>query len=367
MPKRGDRIHKRKDGRWEGRYFKERRSDGSIRYASVYGKSYGEVLRKMAAADPMREKRHVRKKGVTVQDAGTMWLAGKRQNRPSTEAKYAFLLDAHIVPALGKIRIAELTGEAVDAFAREKLESGKLCGEGGLSASYVRSMLMVVEGIHAYAVRNRLCTPFELPPEKPALPGKEKVPLTEEETRQLEAYLLEHPTETNLGILITLYTGLRVGEACALSWGDMDLKQKVLSVRHTVQRVKSEGGVYLRLDVPKTRASGREIPLHDNLLPMLEKMRKDDGIFVVSGRDVFMNPATFQHRFHRALKAAGIRDINFHLLRHTFTTRCIAAGMDLKTLSCILGHASSLVTLDIYTHPTTQQMREEMKKLAMSN
>ena len=365
MPNRRDKIRKRKDGRWEGRYFKERRPDGKIRYASVYAGSYREVKQKLREAAARTDYKVTGKKNFfTVKEVGARWLTESGlEIKASTRMRYEFLLEAHIYPVLGDVKISELTEDRVRAFTAEKLEKGRKNGKGGLSGTYVRSILLVLTELQAYAVRENLCLPFKGAVGKLSYAGTQKQALSEEEFRKLENYLRSRGGTAELGILLAMYTGLRVGELCALQWGDVDQDRKMLRVRHTVELVKKEDGAYLCLAVPKTRHSLRVIPLHDALLPLLEKNRCGDDCFVATGTKNFLNPATCQYRFHKILKAAGLPEINFHTLRHTFTTRCIAAGMDLKTLSCILGHASSRVTLDIYTHPTNQQMREEMNKL----
>ena len=365
IPNRRDKIRKRKDGRWEGRYFKDRKPDGTIRYASVYAASYQEVKEKLRLINENPENKNSKSaKKLTVSEVGSFWLKEKSSEvKPATILKYEFMQKKHINPVLGDLSISDMTPEVIRNFMQEKLSFGKLDGKGMLSPSYVCSMLVVLEEIHQYAVREKLCRPFSGEINKPALPERQHPVLDAAEVTRLEAELRNNITTVNLGILLTLYTGLRIGEVCALQWGDIDLDRRILTVRQTVQRIKKQNGSYLSLGPPKTKHSLRSVPIYETLLPLMKEMKQGDEIFVATGTASFLNPATCQYHFHKILKAAGLPEIRYHALRHTFATFCVAAEIDMKTLSQILGHTNTRFTLDVYTHPSHQQMLTEISKL----
>ena len=369
MPNRKDKIRKRKDGRWEGRYFKERRPDGKIRYASVYGKSFQDVKRKLDEALKTQPTTALRSAGnMTVKETGELWLQDEKAGlKASTIWRYRFLLESHIYPTLGNTRIRDLTQPVIQVFAKEIINSRTADRKKKLSDAYVNSILIVLLDLQKYAVKEKLCSPLSSTISRPTPKKAILRVLSMDEMRKLVVYLNQNPLPITLGIEITLYAGLRVGEVCALQWKHINLDNKIISVQQTIQRVRKGEGLnksYLRLDVPKTPSSLRQVPIHPDLLVLLQKRKETDGSkYVVTGTAQFANPATYEYQYHKILKEAGIEDINYHALRHSFTTSCVESGMDIKTLSEILGHAKVTTTLDIYTHPTIQMKQKEIKKL----
>lgn len=371
MSKRGDNIRKRKDGRWEGRYKKGRTADGKINYGSVYGKSYREVKAKMVAIgkEPSivtlpkgREK--------TFGEVLDLWMSNNRiRLKGGTINKYQSLIDSHITPALGLVRITELDSTRINCFLESKLSNGKLDGSGGLAPSYVRSIMLVINAALKFAVSEQYCLPLRTPVCKPSIPKSELTILSMAEQQHLEKSLLLEFNCTCAGILISLYTGLRIGEICALTWDDVDLKNMVIHVRHTIARIKAEANPYgastiLVLDTPKTKASIRDIPISTLLLPILHKLRAISSRgYLLSGNDLFVKPRTFEYRYHKILDKYNIPSVNFHALRHTFATRCVEAGVDVKSLSEILGHANVSITLNTYVHSSMEMKRNQLEKL----
>ena len=308
------------------------------------------------------------KRTPTVRDVGRMWLAEeKAELKASTVWRYSYLLECQIYPKLGDVRIRDLTQETVQEFAKEIKQTGRINGSAQLSDNYVSSVVGVLSDLQEYAVKKKMCHPFIFPISKPGMKKTRHTILSVGEIRRLLTFLNEERETAAAGIAITLYAGLRVGEVCALQWKDIDLENGILSVRQTVQRVKKGEGIdgsYLRLDRPKTPSSIREIPLHPNLIKLLkEREEKDGNLFVLTGTERFMNPATYEYQFHRIMKEAGVTEVNYHALRHSFTTICVEEGVDIKALSEILGHAKVATTLDIYTHPSINMKKREMLKL----
>ncbi|MCD7859348.1 MAG: site-specific integrase [Firmicutes bacterium] len=287
----------------------------------------------------------------------------------STACRYRNLLDSHILPHFGGRRIDSITTTEINAFLADKLQSGRLDKSGGLSPAYVRSMMLVIQAVVCYAVENRIRPPLDTKIHKPQIAKRDLPILTPLEQSRLVSYCCSDPGPTEIGVLLSLYAGLRIGEVCALEWSDIDFSTGILSVRKTVARVRSpEDGTRSTLVVtpPKTPSSFREIPLCSWLIPLLRqaKGRSNSG-YVVSTTDQFVSPRTYDYRYHRLLACAGVPGINYHALRHTFATRCIEAGADVKSLSEMLGHANAAVTLNIYVHTSMETKRSQLEKLKL--
>lgn len=278
MAKRGDNIRKRKDGRWEGRYKKGRTADGSIIYGSVYGKTYKEVKEKMASiiSHPL-QLATPKGQGKTFGEVLNLWLDNNRARlKGGTINKYQNLIDTHIMPELGLTKVNELSATRINTFLNNKISRGRVDGSGGLSASYVRSIMLVINAAIKYAVSEQLCSPLKTPICKPSADKTELPILSSEEQKKLEASLLNNFDLTGAGIYISLHTGLRIGEVCSLAWNDIDMNKRVIHVRHTVARIRSGnsgGSTILIIDTPKTKASKRDIPISSTLLPILLKLK----------------------------------------------------------------------------------------------
>lgn len=371
MSRRGENIHKRKDGRWEGRYKKSTSSPEKSCYGSVYGKTYREVKEKLAQAIlSSAGTAPPEPPGAPFQEVLDRWLENRQVcHKKATLAKYQDLIDTHIAPALGRYPVTQLTPTVINGFLARKLDSGRTDGTGGLSPAYVRSMVLIITSALRLASAENLCPPLQSPIPRPAIPRGELTILTRTQQTQLEGYLLETQSLTAVGVLISLYAGLRIGEVCALTWDDVDLEDHVIHVRHTVARVKSgqagkKGGTKLVIDAPKTKASMREIPISSLLQPVLEAARdRASSGYVVSGSHTFVSPRTYTYRYHCLMKSAGVPRLNYHALRHTLATRCVEAGVDVKSLSEILGHANVSVTLNTYVHSSMEMKRSQLEKL----
>ena len=372
MSKRGDNIRKRKDGRWEGRYKKGRGKDGSLIYGSVYGKTYREVKEKLLTIgkEPIitTNSKHREK---TFGEVLNLWLANNRiRLKGGTINKYQTLIESHIMPTLGLVRISEMNATLINSFLEAKLINGKLDGSGGLSPSYVRSIMLIITAALKYAVNEQLCSPLKSTVSKPIIYKPELTILSREEQRKIEEHLLTDFTLSSAGIFISLHTGMRIGEICGLSWEDIDLANRIIKVRHSVVRVKNESEdgfkTKLILDTPKTSASTREIPISTVLAPVLMKLGTiSQKGFVITGTNQFMKPRTFEYHYHQILDKCGIEAINFHALRHTFATRCVEVGVDIKSLSEILGHANVGITLNTYVHSSIEMKRTQLEKLTI--
>ena len=198
---------------------------------------------------------------------------------------------------------------------------------------------------------------------KPRAEKKRVSVLKQNEQNKLETVLLASPSGTNLAIYLALYSGMRIGEICALRWRDIEFDERQLFVRSTVIRTKNGQSA---IAPPKSESSQRVIPLTQQLTKLLAAERAcscSEFVFSSPRKDGFLNPRTLQYRFQAVLSRLGISSISFHALRHTFATRWIECGMDVKSLSEVLGHAGVQITLDIYVHSSDKLKREAIEKL----
>ncbi len=373
MARRGDNLHKRKDGRWEGRYPKGRDHNGALLYGSVYGKTYAEAKEKLASAQngqmPQNSPKMEKQLFTDVLD---QWLyCNQIRLKGGSVNKYRQIIETHIRKELGPIPVAELTAVAVNSFLEQKLCCGRIDGRGGLSHAYVKSIMLVVNAAIKYAVQEKLCPPLRSPIYKPAEEKREIHALSSAVQQALEDYIFNTTSATAVGIIISLYMGLRIGEVCALRWEDIDFNKQTLTVRHTIARIgepqpNGKTGARYILDTPKTKASKREIPIPSKVLTLLVSLRRiSTSVFVVSEAEGFVNPRTYEYRYKRLLASYHIEPFHYHVLRHTFATRCIESGMDVKTLSEILGHANVNITLNTYVHSSMEMKRTQLEKMLL--
>jgi integrase len=373
MPRTGRNIYKRKDGRWEGRYPKGRDMNLRLIYGYVYGKTYTEVKQRLSGisiedSKPVSPVIPVTKNSSTFADVADQLLSViSMQVKPSTYAGYTATLDLHIIPALGKRRIQSLTAVDISHFAREKLESGRKDGKGGLSAKTVRDMLSIIKAVTDFACEQKIIG-SGIKIAYPKQPPQTMRVLSRQEQSSLEAVLATDTDIYKVGMMLCLYTGLRIGEVCALRWQDISPEFDTLSVRQTLQRIKDVNGegdkTKILIDTPKSLRSVRDIPIPMFLSSYLRDYARDGRAYIL-GTDsgVFTEPRTLQNHFARNVKAAKINSANYHSLRHTFATRCVEAGVDIKSLSEMLGHASVNITLNRYVHSSFDQKRDGMNKL----
>ncbi len=370
MPRRGENIRKRKDGRWEARFPKGKDTNGHTIYGAVYGSSYKEAKEKRRQIQGNAQSNTVHGNEVLFHELLSLWIADSQVRlKASTVYRYQYLIDTHILPELGGKPLESMTSPAINSFLANKLQAGRVDGSGGLSAAYVRSIALVISSALKFGAEQGMCFPVRSKIKKPAIMSKEIPVLTENQQRALESTLLTGTDEFKLGVYISLYTGLRIGEICALTWDDIDLKNRLIYVRNTVVRVRSDSeiglGTHLIIDSPKTAASLRCIPICSNLHAVLsDYVSKAKSHFVASSSGSFVGPRTFDYRFKKLLDISGIPRINFHALRHTFATRCIVAGVDVKSLSEILGHANVSITLSTYVHSSLELKRTQLEKIS---
>ena len=372
MARRGDNIHKRKDGRWEGRYKDGYRADGSAKYSSVYAYSYFECKKKLANAQSSSSqsinKIHSEK---LFSELLVQWLfANQIRLKGATEAKYTNIVETHILPELGGIKLSALNSSAINLFLDKQLNQGGIKSGEALAPSYVRTMAIIIEAAINYGVMEGLCNPLRTPINKPTIPKKDLVILSRIAETTLTETLVCDSSKAAIGTLLALQAGLRIGEVCALRWCDVDFENNVIHIRHTISRVPSPNSEYktmLILDTPKTPSSLRDVPMPSslrNVLLIAYKNRTSE--YVVSDNQTFVGTRTFDYKYRKLLKKYNIQIFSFHTLRHTYATRCAEYGMDAKTLSRLLGHSSSNTSLNIYVHPSLDIAMQYLEQIYYS-
>lgn len=371
MSRRGENIYKRKDGRWEGRYIKTY-NNGHAVYGYLYAKSYADIKDKI-----FKKKQELLTSkstclistSVLFEDAAKSWLLSIRQQvKESTYMKYQNLINNYLVDTFENKKIAEINKDMVEIFCNNLLKNGGQ-KKHGVTSKTVCDALVVFRGILRYNGLHEIadkCTNKELGIKYTS--KKIKI-LTETEQKKLSYYLLDNLTFRNLGILLCLYTGMRIGEICALKWTDISLSEKTICINKTMQRIQIENNsdkkTLIIITEPKSTYSCRVIPLPDCIVSILLKFDNCTGYLLSGDETEYTEPRTLQNHFKRILKEAGIKQTNFHVLRHTFATRCIEANFDIKSLSEILGHANINITLERYVHPTMELKRKNMECLSM--
>ncbi len=369
MPRRGENIRKRKDGRWEARYRTGVGPSGRTMYGSVYAKTYREVKSKqLARINGLPPKAPANSEAVLFASVADLWLENSRLRlKGSSQYRYRKLLDTHILPDIGRKPIQTITSTEINLYLAGKLQSGRIDKQGGLSPAYVRSIMLVIRSILSYAVEHNMRPPLQTKIFKPQMVKRENSVLTQWQQSKLVTQCCSNLDPTAMGVLLSLYAGLRIGEICALTWSDIDFTNQVICVRKTVARVGSPGagsGTTLVIEPPKTLSSCRQIPLCSWLVPLLLKVKSSSiSDYIVSFTHQFVSPRTFDYRYRKLLDSAGILRMGYHTLRHTFATRCIEVGTDVKSLSEMLGHSDASVTLNTYVHSSMDIKRSQVEKL----
>lgn len=306
---------------------------------------------------------------MTTQNLLTEWLEiyQKERIKARTYSRYQGLITMHIVPTLGERNISELGRREIQEFLTQQKKDGNMRNGEKLSATSTNMMLSVLNLAFEYA-----CD-MEYIEENPCI----RVRRTKAETKKIEAFTIEEQRAIEAeisrsddrrlhGILLCLYTGLRIGELLGLTWNDVDLGRGVIKITKTVYREKNDSGTWqLCVDTPKTKASDRIIPLPEYITDMLRQDYEtaQTPYVVENKKGERMSIRSYQYIFENLTERAGVRKLNFHALRHTFATRAIECGMDIKTVADIMGHQNASITLNRYAHCMLDHKIEMMKKL----
>ena len=379
-------ISKRSDGRYMARY------TVNGKRKAIYGATHEEVRTKL------NEVLNDIAKGTYIapqKDTVGMWLKEWLVNyalptvKQSTYISYEGYVRIHLEPELGNIKLTALTTEQIQRFFNKKYRGYQ--GKKGLSPKTLKNMYNMFNATLEQAViNNRLIRNPLRGVKLPSVTKKEIDILSAEEQSLLQKAASSSAELPAFGVIFTLSTGVRLGELIGFQWGDINIRKHSIRVRRTVgrlQKVDEDGNLVAKesgkasteivIRSPKSITSQREIPLFDELWDgLMEYRSKQSEMFDAFGIDfnssthIFCmptgkvyDPRTYEDLFKRTLKAADLPGINFHALRHTFATRALEAGMDVKVLSSILGHAQASTTLNLYAHALPDHKRDSMEKM----
>lgn len=369
MARTGENIYKRKDGRWEARYTNSYNDRGETGYRSFYGKTYKEAKQKRLQFihENMLEGELTKSSDILFRKLTDNWLKSKKLSvKESTYVKYCNQIYKHILPRLGKFPTSKITTELIEKLIGNLLEQ-KENGGLGLSPKTVEDILIIIKSILKFGKCN---SQLELDRIKIRREDKTPLVLSKIEQMKLHQYLLKSTDCIQAGILISMHTGIRIGELCALQWQDIDLKEEILHIDKTIQRIQnpaeenSDIKTKVIITSPKSKKSIRDIHIPSFLVKILYKLKSDSDNFFLTGDTKFMEPRTLHNHFKKYLYQSGVDDYNFHTLRHTFATNYIEEGYDIKSLCEILGHSNIKITLELYVHSSSELKRTNIEKMA---
>ncbi len=358
-------IRKRKDGRWEGRYtagFDP--ATGKQVFKNVLGKTQNEVKEKLKKALEESQKLDFTRTGkYTV----SQWMEEWFENvctikvRPSSHQTYRGYIDHHITPYIGKTPIEKLSTMDLQKLCRKLMDKGRVerieseKQPKGLSAKTVRNIIQIISSAMDFAVAQKIIT--ENPCKAVELPKVEKQEMQTIPAEQLQAFLTEAKASGVYEMYyIELSTGLRRGELLGLKWQDIDFKNGIITVRRQVARVNGE-----ITEAPlKTKNSYRRVSISPQAIEVLkaQKAKTNSEYVFPSPTGGPISPDSVNNMLKRVLARASIPKVRFHDLRHTFATIALQNGVDIKTVSSVLGHFSAGFTLDTYAHVTTAAQKE---------
>ena len=283
--------------------------------------------------------------------------------KEKTYLNYSVMLRTHILPAIGELELDELTLPVLQSFVFNMSDHGNAKTGDGLSPSTVSMIEGVVERSLNFAVEIGLIERHHAAHVRcPRVNGKKVECFSLSEQRKIEEDILKSPCDKRIGILICLYTGMRIGELMALRWCDIDFDRCVITVNATCRDGFLDGKVIKIIDLPKTATSKRALPVPRQIMPYLRRLKLQQiGEYVINNNGQMITVRGYQKTFALMLRRLGIEHRGFHSLRHTFATRALECGMDVKTLADILGHKNPNVTLNRYAHSMMEH------KVAMMN
>ena len=386
MSRRGNNegsVYKDKNGNWRGSVTIYT-SNGTSKKKYFYGKTNKEVSDKVnRTLNEIRTHTYIEPSGMTLYEWLCIWLDTYCKNtvRASTFVNYETYVHRHIEPTIGNIRLCDINAVVLQQFYNDRLKNGNLRGKGGLKPKSLRNLHNMLHKALGQAYRMDMIA--KNPADFATIPKQQKQErrfFTVEEQKKLQSVLDDSAIGT--AILVDLFTGMRLGELLGLKWENVHLEcaAPYLRVTQTLNRHKNYNGAgdsatILEIGIPKTAHSIRNIPLLPDIVEKLRAYRTrqaeynqrhditPNGYVFTSQAGTWIDPKNFQREFKLYLHNNGIREINVHGLRHTFATRSLEAGMSVKTLSKLLGHANVGFTLDTYVHVTDDLMMDEMTNL----
>ncbi|EOH97709.1 tyrosine-type recombinase/integrase [Enterococcus pallens] len=354
--RRGENIYRRKDKRWEGRYSKGKNAEGKTMYGSVYGKTLKEVREKLY---PLKMHYQFIQKNqgdaaISFNEWAYLWLREIQASvKQSTYANYEHKLEHYVLNLLGEYSLNELDESTAEILLND-LEKRKL------KPSTIHAVFRIAKQCMNLAVRKKMIkeNPFALV-RLPKLVKNRNQALTKQEQKRLETMALAEKKGRGIATLLALYAGLRIGEISALTWEDLDFENNLIHVHSTVQRIS---GVFdgkkteLLYASSKTASSTRLIPMSQLLKQVLLKQKqRSKGKFILTSHENPVEPRLLTYHFHKIREKAKLTTIHFHQLRHTFATRCLESRGDIMSVSALMGHSSTQMTLDTYAGSLMEQ------------
>lgn len=306
----------------------------------------------------------LKRKKILYKDWIYTWLLEKKDYiKESTYANYSNNIFNHIIPKLGNYYLNELNHKVIQDFLLELSKNGRKDNTGGLAEKTIKDITIIIKGSIKKGINEDKIKHIELTFNYPKDNKENKLyVLTKREQNKITNYVLENINSRNIGLLISLYSGIRIGELCALRWEDVDFKKNSLTINKTIQRVyikdKNKNISKVIITTPKTKNANREIPINKDFLEILKKVKSEKKNYILTGNEKYIEPRTYRKYFNKILDELKIKHFNFHSLRHTFATNCISLGVDYKTVSELLGHANVNITLNLYVHPRYSQKKK---------
>lgn len=367
MARRGENIYKRKDGRYEGRYVIGKTTDGRTKFGYIYGRQYQVVrsalLKKKAAL--LGNCGEAYSHATTVSRWMEQWLETEHRScvKQSSYQTYLNAYRNHIKPHMGSVYIHQLTPLLIQDFL-------DVLADKGLAPGTIKCVYrLLAAGLRSAQEEGLICrTPCRKIRIQHDEYAEQRV-LNRDEQASMRRAAVERG---NLAALLGMYTGMRLGEICALKWTDIDWKERTISVRRTVQRIacsqRPTGSPRTKLTIglPKSVHSCRVLPVPEFLLDLLKKAMEGNSSYYIFGvEERPAEPRTIQRQFQRLAQTNQICGVHFHTLRHSFATRLLELGTDVKTVSELLGHSSTCITLDFYAHSLSDDQRKAVEMLAL--
>lgn len=290
-----------------------------------------------------------------------LWLERymKHTIKIRTYNRYKSICELHLIKDLGEYELEELKPNVLQDFLLKKIDDH-------YSTNTIKGIVSVLKqalrlAITLEFVDKEYCSNLKMPSSE----EKEISVFTKKEQQVIESFCLNHKKRNYIGIVICLYTGIRLGELLALTWDDIDFNSNLLTINKTSYSAKVDGKTQIIVDKPKTKKSNRVIPLPNQLVKLLKIIKKESNSkYVITTRNSGMvGNRSYQRTFKFILKKVNVPYRNFHSLRHTFATNAIELGMDVKTLAEILGHTNAMITLNRYSHSLLNYKIEMMNKL----
>lgn len=373
MSKKGENIYKRKDGRWEARYEKGRNEKGRIIYGSVYGKTYHEAREKkqqiLITKQAVKTDQSTAFPKVALNEISMKWLSSIQYTiKKSTYMCYLTLIQKHILPYFGNYSC--VSSDDIQRFINYKITAG-------LSPVTIQGIVSLLNRILTYGEENEFLPIINRNIVYPKRTSVQKRMLNHKQLSSLSCFLLDSKNNFELGILLCMHTGIRIGELCGLKYEDFDFENETFEIRRTVSRIRNisstkyidsgyqdvQPRTSVVITTPKSSSSIRCLPIPRQLYSFLKENLTSTNHYILTNTTTCMEPRNVQRKFRTILKKCNLPQVTFHSLRHSFATTCIENGVDYKALSEILGHSSVKITLDIYVHSNIEQKKEYINQL----